>query len=86
VGGPSPPPSARGGRSRCFLVETDEARELVDILLEAANPNALELYQDYMSRLRHGPERARELADAIRADLSNILPGPPPPIAQIRPQ
>jgi hypothetical protein len=83
-GGPSPPPAARGGRSRRFLTETAEARELLEILYEAGNPNAMELYQDFLSRQWRVPERAKELADAIRADPANILPGPPPAIVQNR--
>jgi hypothetical protein len=83
--GPSLPQAARGGRTRRFT-ETTEARELLEILQAAGNPNAVELYQDFLSRQWRVPERAKELADAIRADPANILPGPPPAIFQNRPQ
>jgi hypothetical protein len=67
-----PPP-----RKRRKLNPVDElgGYELLELMLRAQNDEAVEVWQDYNALSRSDPQRARWLADAIRANPGTIQPG-----------
>jgi hypothetical protein len=62
-------------RHKTGHVDEQGGYELLNLMLQAQNDEAVEVWQDYNALSRIDPQRARWLADAIRANPGTIQPG-----------